>query len=100
MDGYVALSGSYACGHIKKSAMVRSDHLLDWARGFGGFGGHGTVATVEEAKPAMAKAFRDSLARVGLAEIQGPGRPSARARRPKATLGSRAPRYRIWIIRS
>jgi len=45
MDGFVALSGSYACGQVIKSTQVRSDRLLDWACGLGSFRSGGTVAT-------------------------------------------------------
>jgi hypothetical protein len=61
--GFVALSGSYACGQIENSIKVRSEYLLDWGCGFNGLSTGGTAATVEEAKVAMAKAFRASLAR-------------------------------------
>lgn len=86
MAGFVALSGSYACGHVAKSAQVRSEHLLDWGCGFGQFHSGGTVATVEEAKLAMAAAFRDGLRRAGLAEIEDakPG-PPERAPPPSST---------------
>jgi hypothetical protein len=56
---------------------VRSGDRLDWACGFGGFTSGGTVATIEDAKAAIAPAFRVSLARVGLTEIDDarPGPP-------------------------
>jgi len=92
MTGFVALSGSYACGQIVPSRMVHSEHLLDWGCGFSGFSTGGTVPTVEEAKPAMAKAWRDSLARVGLAEIEDarPG-PTERKAPPPPDVGAWIP---------
>lgn len=91
MAGFVALTGSYACGQVLPSRMVRSEHLLDWSCGFGSFRGHGTVMTVEEAKPAMAEAFRSALARAGLAEIEDarPGPPERE--RPMADVGAWVP---------
>jgi hypothetical protein len=96
MDGYVALSGSYACGHIEKSTQVRSDNLLDWGCGFGSFRSGGTVATVEEAKPAMAKAFREALERAGLAEIDDakPGPPERKV--PVSADGAWGPRSSVF----
>jgi hypothetical protein len=59
--GFVALTGSYTCGNIAQATEVHSERLLAWNCGFGHFRCGGTVATVEEAKPAMAEAFRGAL---------------------------------------
>jgi hypothetical protein len=92
MDGFVALSGSYECGHIATSTQVRSGHLLDWGCGFGQFRSGGTVATIEEAKPAMAEAFRSALDRAGLAEVEDakPGPPERTM--PEPDVGAWTPR--------
>jgi hypothetical protein len=93
MDGFVALSGSYACGHFAKSARVRSERLLDWGCGFGNFQSSGSVETIDEAKLAMATAFRGALERAGLAEIEDarPGPPERETPPPAVSAASWAP---------
>ena len=66
--GWVVLSGSYQAGSIGPPTKRSDEGRWNWYGGFGPFGTRGTVDDPEQAKEPIAAAFREAIARVGLAE--------------------------------
>jgi hypothetical protein len=73
-DAYVFMTGGYCVGAFNRVARRHRDGDWIWGAGFGHpLDDGGRVGTAREAKDAIVVSFRQQLARIGLAEVEGAG---------------------------